>query len=408
MQTLNRIVTLLLLCVVLLPPATFALVSLAEKNEATTELQHAIGDAVHTYQRRGTLEHLKKISEKTIVQEADRLQTLEKRKRDLRREIVKERRIIASVGERYGIRIASRASLLPMIETEKRRVVRIVQMRSLEQTNRNPFSAKDVVLRMAFRVTSSEVGDLLLERKQTQTLRDLMAADQAFEVLEHLTKEREEVLTEYAASQTRKQKAIATIERSTQELTTMEDIMEDVHTQVLKIQGDLARIDARLKEKAERALIEKGLLTPEDIGKADAKEYHQQFSWPVYGPISAGFMNESYRKFFGVDHHGMDIVVPQETPVATAADGVVFLVRDGGEKGYSYILIGHRGGYATLYGHVSKALVTAGQEVNVGDVIALSGGTPGTHGAGPMTTAAHLHFEVIRNGVNVDPKSVLP
>jgi murein DD-endopeptidase MepM/ murein hydrolase activator NlpD len=184
--------------------------------------------------------------------------------------------------------------------------------------------------------------------------------------------------------------------------------MEDVHTQVLKIQGELARIDARLKEKAERALIEKGLLKAEDIGKFDGSTYRQQFSWPVYGAVSAGFMVESYKKFFGVDHHGMDIVVAQGTPVAAAADGVVFLVRDGGNTGYSYILVGHRGGYATLYGHVSQSLVKAGQEVSVGDIIALSGGTPGTHGAGPMTTAAHLHFEVIKAGTNVDPKSVLP
>lgn len=408
MHTLNRILTLLILCVVLLPPATFALVSLNEKNETQSALQDAIGDAVHTYQRRGTLEQLKKISEKTITQEADRLVVLERQKFELRRAIAQEMKTIASVRKRYGIVIASRASLKPIIDVEKRRIARLMYRRSILQTSRNSSDAKSVILRMAFNVASTEMGDILLERTQTKTLRDLTAADQSFENLESLKKEHAHILANYISAQIRKKNAAATIERSAKELTGIQEIMEDVHTQVLKIQGELARIDARLKEKAERLLIEKGLLKAEDIGKADIASYHQQFSWPVYGRVSAGFMLASYKKFFGVDHHGMDIVVPQETPVATAANGVIFLVRDGGEKGYSYILVGHRGGYATLYGHVSKALVSAGQEVNVGDVIALSGGAPGTHGAGPMTTASHLHFEVIKNGVNVDPKSVLP
>lgn len=406
MHTLNRLLTLLLLCVVLVPPATFALVSLDLKTETQDELQDAIGSAVKTYQQRGSLERLKTVSEKTIVEETDRMASLEKKKLELRRAVVKERRIIATIGGRYGITIKSRESLAPIIATEKRRVERMLQVRSLRQTVINPDDATTVVLRMAF--ASTEAGDMLLERTQTKMLRDLTAADRAFVRLDEVTKEREAVLEEYTTAHKRKQKAVATIETSTKQLTTIKEIMEDVHTQVLRIQGELARIDARLKEKAERALIEKGLLNAEDIGKSDGSLYRQQFSWPVYGQISAGFLNEAYKKFFGVPHHGMDIVVAQETPVASAADGVVFLIRDGGEKGYSYILIGHRGGYATLYGHVSKALVKAGEEVTVGQIIALSGGTPGTHGAGPMTTAAHLHFEVIQAGTNVDPKGVLP
>jgi murein DD-endopeptidase MepM/ murein hydrolase activator NlpD len=80
----------------------------------------------------------------------------------------------------------------------------------------------------------------------------------------------------------------------------------------------------------------------------------------------------------------------------------------GGEKGYSYILIVHRDGYATLYGHLSSFLVATGDQVKKGQVIGLSGATPGTHGAGPMTTGPHLHFEVIKNGKHIDPLSVLP
>jgi murein DD-endopeptidase MepM/ murein hydrolase activator NlpD len=109
-----------------------------------------------------------------------------------------------------------------------------------------------------------------------------------------------------------------------------------------------------------------------------------------------------------VPHYGIDIVVGENTPVRSAAEGVVFLVRDGGDTGYTYVLIGHRGGMATLYGHLRLVNVATGQDVSAGQVIGLSGGKPGTPGAGPLTTAPHLHFEVIQNGSNVDPRTVLP
>jgi len=132
------------------------------------------------------------------------------------------------------------------------------------------------------------------------------------------------------------------------------------------------------------------------------------FVWPVKGPISAGYLDSDYVKVFGVNHRAIDIVVPQGTPIRAATDGIVHTVRDGGATGYSYVLIGHRNGYATLYGHVSSFLVKSGDIVRAGQSIALSGGTPGTHGAGHMTTGAHVHFEVLKNGVHVDPRSMLP
>jgi murein DD-endopeptidase MepM/ murein hydrolase activator NlpD len=73
------------------------------------------------------------------------------------------------------------------------------------------------------------------------------------------------------------------------------------------------------------------------------------------------------------------------------------------ERAMSEMLVG----YATLYGHLSLTQVAPGQEIHKGDVIGLSGGTPGTPGAGPTTTGPHLHFEVILNGSNIDPMTIL-
>ncbi len=406
MHTLNRILTCLLLFAVLIPPATFALISLDEKFEAQEHLQEAIGSAAGTYQARSYLQSSKTKNEKVIREAESRMASLERRKLELRRAVVKERRIIATIGEKYGVKLESSEQVNVMVESEKRRLSRLFRDRSVRQAT-DPFDPRVVVLRTAFRVVSGETTDSILESAQTKLLRDLSAAKKAFARLDEAETERVAVLNEYAQASGQRATAAVAIEKSTEALAEIVAIMDDVHQQVLKLQVELARIDARLKEKAERALIEKGLLKAEDIGKADPN-FRQQFSWPVYGRVSAGFKNAAYHKHFGVPHYGMDIVVGQETPVAAAADGVVFLVRDGGAKGYSYILIGHRGGYATLYGHIFESLVTTGQEVTAGQIIALSGGTPGTHGAGPMTTGAHLHFEVIQSGTNVDPATVLP
>lgn len=132
------------------------------------------------------------------------------------------------------------------------------------------------------------------------------------------------------------------------------------------------------------------------------------FVWPVNGPVTAGYYDEDYLAVFHVAHRGMDIAIPQASPVRSISDGVVYAVKNGGLKGYSYVIVAHRNGYASLYGHVSAILVKQGDIVNAGQAIALSGGTPGTHGAGYMTTGAHVHLEVMRDGVHVNPLSVLP
>lgn len=133
------------------------------------------------------------------------------------------------------------------------------------------------------------------------------------------------------------------------------------------------------------------------------------FQWPVEPElgISAGFHDDGYRKRFGMEHNAVDIPVLQRSFVYAAADGIVEKVSDNG-MGYSSLVIRHGDGYATLYGHISGFLVAEGERVNAGQSVALSGGTPGTPGAGRMTTGAHLHFEVIKDGVHVDPRTVLP
>lgn len=122
--------------------------------------------------------------------------------------------------------------------------------------------------------------------------------------------------------------------------------------------------------------------------------------------ISAEFNDPAYEALFGMPHKAIDIPVDQGTKVLAVADGVVEDVTDNG-YGFNSLTIRHDG-LATLYGHVESFLVKKGDTVHRGQPIALSGGRPGTPGAGHITTGPHVHFEVIVAGERVDPMGYLP
>ncbi len=96
------------------------------------------------------------------------------------------------------------------------------------------------------------------------------------------------------------------------------------------------------------------------------------------------------------NHVGLDIVNDPGTPIFATGDGVVRHVgRSRGGYGIS-IAIDHRHGYSTLYAHLSKVFVGAGQKVERGDRIALSGRTG-------LVSGPHLHYEVRYQGVKKNP-----
>lgn len=136
---------------------------------------------------------------------------------------------------------------------------------------------------------------------------------------------------------------------------------------------------------------------------------NEGMNWPVQPSrgVSAYFHDGGYLATFRMQHNAVDIPEYQNTPIHAAADGVVYTAKDNG-YGYSYIILAHANGLTTVYGHVSEILVREGDKVIQGSIIGLTGGMPGTKGAGYMTTGPHLHFEVHKNGSAVDPLLYLP
>lgn len=123
------------------------------------------------------------------------------------------------------------------------------------------------------------------------------------------------------------------------------------------------------------------------------------FAWPLDGDyrISSQFGTRT-DPINGVvkTHGGTDIAAGTGTPILAAADGVVEVAGyNAGGYGY-YVKLSHGTGYETLYGHCSVLLVSTGQTVKQGQVIAKVGSTG--HSTGP-----HLHFEVRYNGNKVNP-----
>jgi len=100
-----------------------------------------------------------------------------------------------------------------------------------------------------------------------------------------------------------------------------------------------------------------------------------------------------------VMHQGLDIVAPHGTLVWCAADGVVTSVENARDGLGLSVTVRHAGGYETRYGELGDSFVSSGKKVRRGDAIGKVGVMPGF--------APHLHYEVLRHGVVLDPVNYL-
>lgn len=98
-------------------------------------------------------------------------------------------------------------------------------------------------------------------------------------------------------------------------------------------------------------------------------------------------------------HEGIDLAAPPGTDVWATADGKVLFAGRDGRYGRT-VVIDHRNGYRTRYAHLKRIDTRVGSKVRRGDVI-------GRVGSSGNASGPHLHYEVIRNGVPVNPRPYL-
>ena len=132
------------------------------------------------------------------------------------------------------------------------------------------------------------------------------------------------------------------------------------------------------------------------VTKAEPAGEIPSFRWPVRGRIIAGFG----AKANGTQNDGINLAVPEGTPIKAADDGVVAYA--GNElKGYgNLVLLRHPNGFVTAYANASELVVKRGENVKRGQVIARAGQTGNVN-------SPQLHFEIRKGSTPVDPTKYL-
>ena len=114
---------------------------------------------------------------------------------------------------------------------------------------------------------------------------------------------------------------------------------------------------------------------------------------PVKGELSSGFDYDN-------KHYGVDIAMPENSPVHSISEGIVVFAEWTSETGF-VIIAEHLNGLTSIYKHNSSIVKSQGDRIQTGEIIAFTGNT------GSLTTGPHLHFELWYQGEPVDPKNYI-
>ncbi|OGH65258.1 MAG: hypothetical protein A3J66_03830 [Candidatus Magasanikbacteria bacterium RIFCSPHIGHO2_02_FULL_47_14] len=240
-----------------------------------------------------------------------------------------------------------------------------------------------------------------------ENVRAIRAIKEDLEKKKDQVKEQETLYTEVAKELEEKQLQLQSQADAKQQLLaqtqsselTYKTLLSQLKSQYQQIENEISGIERQIRTKLE----EQDKLSQIDDSQGTV------LSWPTQSRyITARFHDPSYPFRNVFEHSGIDIRAAHGTPLHAAASGYIARAKYCGVAScYSYVLIVHSEGVSSLYGHLSGINVKEDQFVTRGDIIGYSGGTPGTAGAGPFVTGPHLHFEVRKNGIPVNPLGFL-
>jgi murein DD-endopeptidase MepM/ murein hydrolase activator NlpD len=180
------------------------------------------------------------------------------------------------------------------------------------------------------------------------------------------------------------------------------DIFAAERTQILELSRDLQRLkqmDKLIRNSlgtSNKSIIDTtsyGLLTKQN----ESISYIENI--PSVPPV-LGYVSQRTDTFIQPGHYGIDIVIKEGEPIQASAAGFVVFSDWTYDQG-NLIILYHGDGYFTHYGHNQKNLKNQRDMVSRGEVIALSGNTGNSSGP-------HLHYEIWKDGVAVDPLDYFP
>ncbi|MCW1929902.1 MAG: peptidoglycan DD-metalloendopeptidase family protein [Candidatus Kerfeldbacteria bacterium] len=200
-----------------------------------------------------------------------------------------------------------------------------------------------------------------------------------------------------------------------------QELVEQIRRQQAQIEAEVAQLERTSAQRID-AIRQSVLARLEDSDSSNDELTEEEqaiidnapvsLQWPLVtrgqSSITCGFHCTGYPFAKLFPHTGIDVATPMRSPVYASASGYVVRVKfDPNSSALAYVYIDHGQNIMTGYLHLNEILLSPDQYVSKGQLIGYSGGLPGTVGAGPYSTGAHLHFEVraVVNGIlqAVDP-----
>lgn len=223
-----------------------------------------------------------------------------------------------------------------------------------------------------------------IEREVQEKSRQRQVKLQELENLQAQTEEEKETVKQLRANKKKK------LNQLDQKIEQSQDKIDEYTRQAVEAENEVERLLQKKQDEIDREMA---------AGSGDSGDHSTGLGWPLRGGggrISSGFgRRNSPTAGASSNHKGIDLAIASGTPILAAGSGSVVTATYSSSAG-NYVMISHGDRLYTVYMHCSRLAVKVGDQVSKGQVIAYVGSTG-------ISTGAHLHFGVSKNGTYVNP-----